>query len=136
MKHLEDIYIKHDDSLQKEITKGKQQNLRGVRLSAEGFIIDFVSRITCEVTRVIVREVFSFIAKAHDIDKISHGVQPLLGFTFEKQDDIYTYCLFTNVHEMIFKSKHFAEIKDLTWDTMVHDELQSTERERQFFSKI
>jgi len=129
--------MKHDYSLEEKITKGKQQDLRGIKFLNEDIIIDFVSRAIHETTRLTVRGVFSFNAETHDAEDMDVNViLNLMGFTFEKQDNIYTYCLATSEYEMIFKSKHFAEIKELKWDALMYDEQQSIEKERQIFCQI
>ncbi len=110
--------MEHDFSLEKQITGGVVQNVFEIKTDLHTFQCIFENTVTGERTSL---EVIGFdklsvtLDFAEDIVQGNEGIviQSLIGFSYEKNGDVYLYCMKTDDYEISFESKNLPVIRKL-----------------------
>lgn len=116
LKKKEGHTMKHDYSLENEIFYGGTQYIEEITTDLNTIHITFTD-LSGKYKKIL--EVVGFynfnisIDSPEDlvVNRDDYTLHLLIGFSFEKSDDGYLYCMKTNDHEMLFKSKNFPVIR-------------------------
>ncbi|WBW96081.1 hypothetical protein [Oceanirhabdus sp. W0125-5] len=110
--------MKHNYSLEKEITNGIVQYIEDIKIDLNTIQVFFLEMKTGKKTKLEVVGFNNFSINLdfpEDIVKDSEEfiLQSLIGFSYDESSVGYIYCLKTDHYEVMFESKNFPQITRL-----------------------
>lgn len=109
--------MNHDYSLESQITNGKVQYIKEIKTDLNTLQITFCdlnhAATTCLELIGFYRLFFKLDFPDNLIDYNERTVQSLIGFSFDKAEDKYVYCLKADDYEVTFESGNFPVIRQV-----------------------